>query len=179
MMATMQYGVKSKLAAICCSVPIFLLLAKFAFAKCLGEGLGDMLTFEGPRIIEQLKNIESTGKGYQLKGIQLCDGSTILRNWIFKQSLHFTSCRQHIYIFQEKKAIRAVVWIEPDGQPVAIPPCTNGKRCDEMDEPAHGISGDVYTWKEVQPGDGVVLLLYPTEKWIQQLTTQSCGEISR
>jgi len=139
-------------------------------AKCPGEWLGDMLKFENPRVIKQLIEIERKGKGYKVPGISLCDGSIILDGWVFLQAIHIPKQSQHIYIFEEDSTLRAVAWVELDGKPLKIPPRPKGELCREMNEEASVVSGDVYTWVEVQPGHGVVLLFYPTREWIRDLT---------
>jgi hypothetical protein len=164
---------------------IFLIAVLFqvpwtAYAKCPGEWLGDMLEFENPRVMKELKAIESKGKGFRVRGISLCDGSKILENWVFKRSLEPPCSGQHIYLFEDGDILRAVVWVEAGGQPIKIPPCPGGD-CSNMNESAEVISGDVYTWKEVQPGHGIILLFYPTNEWLQNLTKQPsrCDKTSR
>jgi hypothetical protein len=144
------------------------------YAKCPGEWLGDMLGFENPRVMKELKAIESKGKGFRVQGINLCDDSKILENWVFKRSLEPLCSGQHIYLFEEGDTLRAVVWVGVGGKPIKVPPCPGGD-CSNMNEPAGVISGDIYTWNEVQPGHGVVLLFYPTNEWVQNLTKQSSG----
>ncbi len=131
--------------------------------------------FENPRVIKKLEEIETKGKGHRVRGIKLCDGSEILSNWVFEKSIHSFCLGQHVYIFKEGSTLRAVSWVEPAGKLLKVPPCQSSELCNKMDEAAMVISGDVYTWAEVQPGDGVVLLLYPTKEWIQDLTIQSSG----
>jgi hypothetical protein len=58
----------------------------------------------------------------------------------------------------------ARAWVEAKGKPLPIPAIPNG----EPREAAY-ISGEVYTFAEVHPGDGLVELSCPTEAWIKSL----------
>ena len=157
------------------SLTIFLFYSmEIAYAKCPGGTLKDVLDFENPRVIKRLTDIENMGTGYREPGISLCDGQKVLSAWVFKQSIHPPCTGQHIYIFEEDHALRAVIWIETNGKAASVPPCPLDD-CRNIAEAAHVISGDIYTWKEVQPGDGIVLLQYPTKKWVEGLKNQTKG----
>lgn len=142
------------------------------YAECPSGN--DMVNFENPRVIQELKKIESKGNGYRLQGIKLCDDSMIFEQWVFIKSVKSRNPGQHIYIFKEDNILRAVVWVDKNGTPIKVPPCQDGD-CKNVTEPALSIGEDVYTWAKVQPDHGVVILLYPTTEWINDLTTVSSG----
>lgn len=153
-------------------VLIALVGANISFAECPGEWLGDFLDFENPRVIKQLKEIESKGSGYKTTGINLCDKSILFPGWIFQKDIHVSSRGQHIYLFKDTDTLKAVTWVEDNGKPLNIPSCPYGERCLTMAEGATVISGDIYTWKEVQPGHGIVIIIYPTSDWVEDLTNR-------
>jgi hypothetical protein len=160
---------------IICLLGLFIFFPQeTAYAKCPGQTLKDMLDFENPRVIKHLTAIESMGAGYREAGILLCDGDKFLSNWIFKESIHPSCTGQHIYLFEENHLLRAVIWIERIGKVVSVPPCPKDD-CSNISEPAHVISGDVYTSKEIDPGDGIVVIQYPTKEWVEGLKNQSSG----
>jgi hypothetical protein len=167
----MKYlNLKAKIIIFCSAIFLFHFI-EIAYAKCPGRTLKDMLDFENPRVIKRLTEIENTGTGYQEPGISLCNGKKILSNWVFKESIHIPCAGQHIYIFEEHNSLRAVIWIEKNGKEAEVPPCPNDD-CTDLAEAAHVISYDVYTWREVQPGDDVVILEYPTKEWVDRLKRQ-------
>ena len=151
-------------------VVIYFTITSVSDAKCPGEWLGDMLDYENPRVIQYLREIEGEGSGFKTNGIILCDGNVIFKNWIFQKAIHNSSLGQHTYIFQDDETLKAVSWVEEDGHPLDIPLCPYGERCMKMMEGAIVISGDIYTWKRVQPGHGIVIIIYPTNDWINDLT---------
>ncbi|MCX5919695.1 MAG: hypothetical protein NTX30_23860 [Deltaproteobacteria bacterium] len=159
---------------ICCLALYIYHCHGIAYAKCPASTLKDMLNFENPRVIKHLSEIENMEAGYREAGIILCDGYKILSGWIFKESIHPPCTGQHVYIFEENHVLRAVIWVEKSGKAVRVPPCPKDD-CSNIAEAAHVISGDVYTWKEVQPGDGIVLLQYPTIEWAEGLKNQTEG----
>lgn len=98
-------------------------------------------------------------------GVRLCDGDTILRGWRFAGGVVGLAPSQHVYLFETLQGPRAVAWIDSRGHRLEVPPCRVGARCEEMDEAAFTVSGDVYTYRYIQPDNFVVLITYPPKQW--------------
>ena len=98
-------------------------------------------------------------------GVKLCDGDTILRGWRFAGAVGGLDPSQHVYLFETLRGPRAVAWVDPHGHRLEVPPCHAGTRCENMDEAAFTVSGDVYTYRYIQPDNSVVLITYPPKHW--------------
>lgn len=130
------------------------------------DDLGSFLEHEEPRVVAYIESLGSSQSTAQLEGITLCDGTTLFQGWAYLgPTKEKANVGQHIHLFAIGKALRAVAWVEKDAKPFTIPSCPEHLTCKKQPEGARGISGDVYTWKQIQPGDGPVIIVYPLRSW--------------
>jgi hypothetical protein len=134
-------------------------------AQKVPETLDEQLALDNPHVIKYLKGLTSADIGKKLKGIKLSDRSITLKNHIFLETIRSTKNKFTVYIFRNKAKKVAYAWVEPNGRPLPIPSCPPNYE----EEGQYVLSGDIYTWKNVQPGDGVVIIECVTEKWINEI----------
>jgi hypothetical protein len=137
-----------------------LLVTANASAAC--QWLGELLERDVPRVKAYVAALDGPSR---LTGISLCDGSKLFENWHFRGRVVGMDPTQFVYLFEENGQRRAVAWVSSGGKALPVPTCPLGPRCDDMPEGASAISGDVYTWDSVRPGEDVVIIQYPPEIW--------------
>ncbi len=140
------------------SVPLFA-------AQKVPETLDEQLSIDNSRVMKYLNSLTSSDIGKKLKGIKLSDQSIVLKNHIFLEKIYSTKNKSTVYVFRDKAKMVAYAWVEKTGRPLPIPPCPSNYK----EEGQYVLSGDVYTWKAVEPGDGVVVLECVTKKWINEI----------
>ena len=116
------------------------------------ETLDVWLRKNDPMVKAYLKGLASRHVGEKVKGVLLTDGTRELAGMRFVKDLSVPGRRVHMYRFQGliegKKSEVHYLWVDKGGQAMPPPSCAG-----EFLEP-NGIavlSGDVYTWREVQP----------------------------
>jgi hypothetical protein len=134
-------------------------------AQKVPESLDEQLALDNPRVIKYLNGLTLSGVGKTLKGIKLSDQGIALKNHIFLEKIHSTKNKFTVYVFRHKAKTIAYAWVESKGKPLPIPACPSNYQ----EEGQYILSGDVYTWKDVNPGDGVVILECVTKKWIDEI----------
>jgi hypothetical protein len=146
-------------------IVLLLISAPLFAAQKVPETLGEQLDLDNPRVIKYLNALSVTDIGKKLKGIKLSDRSIAIKNHIYLEKIHSTKNKFTVYIFRNKAKKVAYAWVESNGQPLPIPPCPANSK----EEGQYVLSGDIYTWQDVHPGDGVVILECVTTKWINEI----------
>jgi len=139
--------------------------AQLLAAQHVPETLGEQLALDNPRVIKYLHALKNSDIGKKLKGIKLSDGSIALKDHVFLETIKSTKYNFTVYVFQNKTKKVAYAWVKSNGRPLPIPACPSNN--DE--EGQYVLSGDIYTWRDVQPGDGIVIMECVTEKWINAI----------
>jgi hypothetical protein len=129
------------------------------------DDLGAFLEHEEPRVITYIEKLASSQHTGPIDGIVLCDGSVLFRGWVYLGHAKAARAGQHVHLFAVGKARRAVAWVEKQAKPLPIPTCPRHLVCDTQPEGASAISGDIYTWAQLQPGDGPVIIYFPLRSW--------------
>ena len=149
---------------------------KFSLSVCVGamcllvacqappKTLDEQLDRDNPKIIAYLSGLASTDIGKSGKGIRLSDGSVELKDATYLGSKHIASKKQHIFVFRTSDGEHAYVWVDKGGTPLSIPPVKEGS----TSEHAYVLSGDIYTFTEVHPGDGVVIIEAGDSAWMKR-----------
>jgi hypothetical protein len=114
--------------------------------------LGDWLAKNNPRVTSFLAALRAEQRGSKLKGIVLTDQTKVLGGYTYVGQLPDAGPGAHVYLFSRSRRVVAYLWVDRGGAPLSLPKCP----VDEP-EPATVLSGDIYTWKQVQPGDSVVV----------------------
>ena len=140
------------------------LLLFFCFAGSAGActTLGEQLAHDEPVVKAKLLALHP---GERLTGIRLCDNSAILGGWRFIRHAKVQGASQHVLLFRDGRATRAVAWVEAHGKEISVPTCSHGPRCNNLPEAATVVSGDVYTFNAVKPKGELVILRYPPASW--------------
>jgi hypothetical protein len=125
--------------------------------------IGDQLASDNPRVIAYLSKLTPADHGKAIDGVRLSDGSNDLRGHIFLGSRIDRARGWHIYLFEDDGSTGAFAWVDAGGKPLPIP--LDGSQ----GESAAVLSGDIYTFTEVGPDDGVVILYGATPAWLKTL----------
>jgi hypothetical protein len=151
-----------------------LLQAAGPSAKSCDVDLEAWLSCNNARVIRYLSNLSRADVGMVLKGVRLSDGRVAAKNYRL-MSLPKVPKGVHIVVVRRPKASTpdaaegflpggegAFVWVEAGGPEVPLP------RCPESTfENQYVLSGDVYTWKAVQPEHGVVEVGCIKPEWLE------------
>lgn len=71
---------------------------------------------------------------------------------------------QHIYLFRCGKDFKGYAWVDAGGKSLETPRIAT----DFSGESAYVLTGDIHTFPEVGPGDGVVILSGATPEWLKR-----------
>lgn len=146
-------------------VILVMISAPLSAARHVPETLGEQLELDNPRVIKYLRALKTSDAGKKLKGIKLSDGSIALKGHVFLETIKSAKNHFAVYVFRNKTKKVAYAWVEPDGRPLPIPACPSNSN----EEGQYVLSGDIYTWTDVHPGDGVVIMECVTDKWINEI----------
>ena len=121
------------------------------------------LACNNPRAIRYLAALSQSDVGNVLRGVRLTDGTVAAKGYRLI-ALPKTPKGVHIVVVRRPKRSApnaadgflpggdgAFVWVEAGGPEVLLAKCP-----ESAFENQYVLSGDVYTWKAVQPGHGVV-----------------------
>lgn len=123
------------------------------------------LNCSNPKVIKYLRSLTKNDINKILTGVRLTDGTSVLKVYIFLCEAKDISKGVHLYIFKHNKEISAYIWIDQKGSEMSLPSCPDSV----SHESAYVLSGDVYTWKAEQSGDGVVHAMCVDDAWIKKL----------
>ena len=121
------------------------------------------LACNNPRVIRYLSNLSERDLRTTLSGVKLSDGSVVLGGYRFLARIKGLAAGVHVYLVEHKGNDFAYAWVGEGGTPVPLPQCPEA-----FPASVYVLSGDVYTWKELQPGHGVVKVLCVGPKWKAQ-----------
>lgn len=148
------------------ALSVFLLVwaARDGIAK--SDDLGAWLATNNPRVIQFLKGLGPQSVGSRVRPVRLSDGSKVFSAHTYVGQVPELARGAHVYLFSRHGGIVAYIWVDPKSRVLPLPKCAH--RGPNDDEPATVLSGDVYTWRAVQPGDGVVIFTCPSEEWLRR-----------
>lgn len=88
--------------------------------------------------------LRSLDNGESFEGVKQRDGNNFayLRGWAFRRSATTALPGQHIFVFHNGFVERAVLWVDPGGQPLAVPPSVNPSADSESVENAIDLVGE-------------------------------------
>lgn len=136
------------------------------FAREAAQTLAEQMALDNPAVIAYLGKLDDGDVGSKLKGVRLSDGTVELKGCTFLGSHIDPSRKQHIYTFRCDGHEISYVWIDKGGKSLSIPPDPADSNSSER---ASILSGDIYTYPIVEPGDGIVILYGGTMKWLKAL----------
>lgn len=118
------------------------------------ETLGDWLAVNDARVIRFLRGLGPELRGSKVQGVRLTDRPRVLRGYTYLGQVPDAGRGAHVFLFSRGRRVVAYVWVDRGGSPLTLPRCPTGR---EDLEPATALSGDIYTWKKVQPDHSVVV----------------------
>jgi hypothetical protein len=125
-----------------------------ASATEVEQTLESWLDANNARVIAFLRAIPDGAVGSTVRGVELTDGTRVLVGSKYLGQVRDAGPGAHVYLFSDGGTRVAYIWVDPSGAPLALPDCETGP---SDDEPQRVLSGDVYTFRELQPGDGIVV----------------------
>ncbi len=115
-----------------------------------------------PLAIEYLRTLPDDRIGRPLAGIALSDGRRWLEGFVYRGRVRVEHPGMRVVALSSPLGEPlTLVWIDDSGQPWPLPECgpeLGGVR-------ARTLSGHVYTWRALRPGDGIVSPGCPPEGW--------------
>jgi hypothetical protein len=129
------------------------------------KDINTFLDCNNARVIKYLTKLTKKDVGNVLKGVPLSDGTVELRGYAFLGEAKGLDKGVHLYVVEFKKQRSAYIWVDENGNELLLPSCLDSVSF----ESAYVLSGDVYTWKAVQPGHGVVHAMCLKDLWINKL----------
>jgi hypothetical protein len=142
-------------------ISLLLVEVSFASEKDCNKDIVAYLNCNNTIVIDYLSSLSEEDIGRKLNGIELSDQNIILNGYKFLGKSTRVDQSIHLYLFEFDNRHEAFVWIEPKGKKLVIPKCPE----DVTSENAYVLSGDVYTWKAVQPDHGVVQIMCTDRQW--------------
>jgi hypothetical protein len=142
-------------------------LTLFLLAQVLGEAKPDpcgtdlesWLRCNNPQVIHYLMRFQAADVGRVLEGVRLSDGSFAAKGYRYLGRADDLGKGAHVVLVEREGKEGAYIWVEENGSPLPLP------ECGESPGSAYVLSGDVYTWKAVQPGHGVVEVICVDPSW--------------
>ena len=133
--------------------------------KDCNKDIDAFLNCNNPRVLKYLAKLTTKDIGKVLTGVPLTDGTIELKGYTFLGEAKGIDKRVHLYVFEFKKQRSAYIWVDENGTELPLPSCPESISF----ESAYVFSGDVYTWKAVQPGHGIVHVMCIEDSWLKKL----------
>ncbi len=122
--------------------------------------LGAWLSCNNPRVIRYLSKLSAKHVGTVLAGVELTDGTKVLEGCRFIGRVKGISRGVNVFAFESDRGRIAYAWVEKGATPLPLPKCKGA-----IPGSAYVLSGDVYTSKALQPGNGVVQVACLDPDW--------------
>ena len=125
----------------------------------LGQSTGalDPAAVDESRVLKYLSTLTQSSTGKTVRGVKLSNGTTCLGRARFLGNSKAEARGQHIYLFEDRGERVAYIWVEAKGKEIALPKCH---------QEHHSLS-DVYTFRTVGAGDGLVITECPDVAWFK------------
>ena len=133
--------------------------------KDCNKDINAFLNCNNPRVVEYLVKLTPKDIGKVLAGVSLSDGTIELKGYTFLGEAKAIANGVHLYVFEFNKQRCAYIWVDENGTDLPLPSCPESISF----ESAYVLSGDVYTWKAVQPGHGIVHAMCVDDLWMNKL----------
>ena len=161
-----------------------ILLVTLSFESSAEMMLGEWLKINEPKVISYLSSLTSDDRGKKLTGVKLSDGTILLNGNTYLGNINNKKNKSFIYIFNTKKYGNiAYIWVLKGGIKIPLPPCVGTDPRNQWPGwGGAGISGEVYTYKDVNPNYGIVTTHCVPSSWLSevahnralQLTQKAC-----
>ncbi len=116
-----------------------------------------------PIAIEYLRTLPDERIGQPLAGIPLSDGRRWLEGFVYYGAVDVEHPGMHVVGLASPAGEPLVLaWIDEEGEPWPLPDCA----AEQKGVRARTLAGQVYTWRALRPGDGLVWPTCPPEAWL-------------
>ena len=129
-------------------------------AEVSAESLGQWLSQNSQKVKRYLLSLKTSDLGRKLGGVRLTNDEQVLERHLFLSARYLPEYKARVFVFREPdgKTPVAWVWVDKGGKAMPLPSCEPDKpRPDWFVWSGAVISGDSYTFSEVQPGGDVVI----------------------
>jgi hypothetical protein len=116
-----------------------------------------------PIVEEYLTTLPDSARGSVLNGIKLSDGRRWFAGFTYLGRVEGLPTGTNVAMFREHDKVMAFMWIAEDGEPLPLEACESGQNKGIR---ARKLAGQVYAWKALSPGHGVVVTPCPPDAWI-------------
>lgn len=145
-----------------------LVLAMAPRVSAAGDPLSVWLSKNEPKVIAYLQSLDTSPVGNKLPGVMLSDGNRELEGYIYAGHVAHPPKGAHIYLFKYEGADVAYIWVDVDGNPLPLPPCSeDDPRTSLAGWGGAVLSGDVYSDFEVQPGGNLIITHCMLPAWLR------------
>lgn len=127
------------------------------------------LKCNNPTVIDYLAKLKHTDVGKKLSGVHLSDGAEPFKGATFLGQVLGLDSSTHVYVIERNGQRAAFAWIDVGGKPLPLPKCPKSISF----ESTYVLSGDVYTYIHLRPGDGVVEIMCVHPDWRLATSTAS------
>jgi len=119
-----------------------------------------------PLAIEYVRTLPDDLIGQPLAGIPLSEGGRWLEGFVYEGVVRVNHPgMQVVELTAPDGTSTTLVWIDEGGEPWLLPGCGTGDGGSKVGVRARTISGEVYTWKSLRPGAGLVAVQCPPAVW--------------
>jgi hypothetical protein len=143
------------------AVALALLPFLLAEPPCEDKGDDEYRACADHTVSRRLESLSDTDIGAVIPGVPISKSFTALRGVKFMGRVRGLGPGRHVYVFEERRRRKAYAWLDKGATPLTLPRCPDAV----SPESAYGLTGDVYTWKALQAGHGVVKLMCTTPSW--------------
>jgi hypothetical protein len=105
--------------------------------------------------------------GEPFEGVKQRDGNNFpyLKGWTLRRRVPTALSGQHILVFFNGFVERAVVWVEPNGQPLLVPPSPNPEEEEEAEENAIDIVGEQFLAASFESDGKIYICRHMNSAW--------------
>ena len=150
------------------TVGIFIISAppiSFSSNEDCNKDIESFLNCNNPRVMNYLLKLSKKDSRKVIKGVTLTNGTTAMKGYTFLGEAKGLGKGIHLYIFEFENQRSAYTWVDESGTELSIPRCPETVSF----ESAYVLSGDVYTWKAVQPRHGIVHVMCMEDSWLKKI----------
>jgi hypothetical protein len=112
-------------------------------------------------VLRYLESLTEKDVGAVTPGVPISKGFTPLQGMKFLGRVTGLGRGRHVYVFEERRRRKAYAWLDERALPLTLPRCPDAV----SPESAYALTGDVYTWKALQTGHGIVEVMCVSPDW--------------
>jgi hypothetical protein len=125
----------------------------------------DLQSNEGLSLLKS--RLLSLKEGESFEGVKQRDGNNFpyLKGWAFRRRVAAALSGQHILVFFNGSIERAVVWVEPDGDPLSVPSSPDPDKEEAAEENAIDLVGEQFLAASFEDDGKIYICRYMNPAW--------------